>query len=136
MVLAGELLTDIQGFINAHGTICRIRKFTKTIGAGSFDSDVLLTSGVDTWQTGCIQAVGFNENQLVAEGMLKRDDLKVYFDSSVNVSGLWRLGLGSPPTEEYSVANRGFIDSPQIAGSILYQKVFVRKLQNGSLFGE
>ena len=136
MVFAGELLEDINSFINQYGTIIRIRKFTKTIGAGSMDDDVLLTSGVNVWTSGLIQSIGTNESNLVQQGLLKRDDFKIYVSGDVNISGLWKLGVGSPTTEEYALANRGTIDAPQVNGSVLYQKAFIRKLQNGSLFGE
>ncbi|MDO8623460.1 MAG: hypothetical protein Q7R52_04390 [archaeon] len=137
MVLAAELLVDIQSFINTNGQIMRKRTFVRTINSGSMDDDILLTSGTDSWFSGCVQSVGQNENTLLQEGLLKRDDLKIYIDGSNSISGLWRLGLGgSPPTEEYGLISKGVIDSPSVAGSILYQKFFVRKLQNGSLFGE
>lgn len=136
MVFAAELLLDVQNFINTHGQIMRKRTFVRTINTGSFDDDILLTSGTDVFFSGVVQSVSFSENHLVQEGLLKRDDLKIYIDGSNSISGLWRLGLGSPPTEEFSLASRGVIDAPSVAGSILYQKFFVRKLQNGSLFGE
>ena len=136
MVFAAELLADVNSFINTHGTIIRIRKFTRTIGAGSFDDDVLLTSGVDTWTTGCIQPLGFNDNILVQQGFLFRDDLRCYVSSDVNVSGTWKLGIGSPPTNEYTLAKDNITESPHVNGSVIYQKMFLRKLTIGSLYGE
>ena len=136
MVLAAELLTDVQSLINTHGEILRIRKFTRTLNTGSFDDEILLTSGVDTWGSGLIQSLGWNDNVLIQQGLLFKDDLKCYVDGSVNLSGTWKLGLGSPTVNEYALASNNMVESPQINGSIVYQKVFLRRLTTGSLFGE
>ena len=136
MSFSSDTLSDVQTFINENGTIVRFRHFTKVFNAGSYDDDVSLVSGTDTWTTGLIHPLGNSENHLVQEGLLQRDDIKVYVDGSVNVSGLWRMGVGSPPTTEYALAQNNLVESPHVNGSVTYNKMYVRKLLVGSLFGE
>jgi len=137
MAIAGELLTELQSTINNYGQAVRFRYFTKTINSGSYDSDILFTSGADTWASGLVQPIGKSENDLVQQGLLKTNDLKIYFESSVNISGTWKLGIGgSPPANEFFLAEGNSINSPLINGSIIYHKVYVRRLPTGSLFGE
>jgi len=138
MAIAGELFTDLKSTVNTYGQAVRFRYFVGSIGAGSYDDDIsLFKEGNDTWVSGLVQPIGKAENDLVQQGLLKTDDLKVYFDSSVNVSGTWRLGIGgSPPAQEYGLTEDNLRNSPLINGSVIYHKVFVRKLTTGSLVGE
>ena len=138
MAFAGELLTDATNTINTYGESIRFRKFTVTINSGSYDSDQLLTSGADTWTSGIIQPIGRSEFNLVQQGLLLTNDLKVYVDGSVNVSGTFRIGIGSanPPSNEYQLAPNNLIESPFVNGSPIYKKLFLRVLTTGSLQGE
>lgn len=138
MALAGELLLDFQNTVNFIGEPLRFRKFTRVLNTGSYDDVIALVSGTDTWVSGIIQPIGKGEASLVQQGFLLTNDLKVYVDGSVNVSGIWKLGIGSanPPTGEYSLLDTNVSNAPQINGSIIYHKLFCRKLPLGSLYGE
>lgn len=138
MTFASEILSDVQSTINNYGEPVRFRRFTRTFNTGSYDDEVLLTSGVDIWCSGLVQPIGKNEAHLVQQGRLFMNDLVVYVDGSVSVSGLWKLGIGSgsPPAGEYVLTDENLTNSPQLAGSIAYHKMFLRKLTNGSIVGE
>lgn len=139
MAFANELFQDANSFIETYGEQIRFRFFTVTATSGNvYDDDFSLAkSGNDTWVSGLVHPIGNSEVQLVQQGLLNQDDLKVYVDGGVNLSGLWKLGIGgSPPAKEYSLAEKNVVDSPQVNGSVIYQKMFVRQLTTGSIANE
>ena len=99
-------------------------------------------TGSDTWTSGIVQNIGerspfkSNEAFLLEQGKLLAGDKRLYVAGSHQFSGAaFKIGLGSPPTDEYRVVEDGIIAYP-IMGSDIYQKVFIRILTNGSLVGE
>lgn len=140
MTTSSDMLQCFQDVVTEYGQKVRVRNFTTTLNTGSYDDFRLLTSGTDVWTTALVQPVGTGrgEYQLLQQGLLKTDDLKVYFDSSVSLSGTFRIGIGSanPPTGEYSIAEANLIESPFVNGSSVYKKAFVTIIPGGSLSGE
>ena len=104
MVFADGLFTSLQSTINNFGENIRFRYFTGSIQAGSYDDQIVYyKSGNDFWVSGLVQPIGKGEAYLVQQGKLFTNDMKVYFDSSVPLSGIWRVGIGgSPPANEYA----------------------------------
>ena len=143
---ATNLRKDLNEILH-YGQPVRFRFFNISGASAAYDDDVVLTqSGTDLWTSGLVQPIvigganqtrGSNEAVLVEQGKLLNDDLRVYVDGSVNLSGVWRVGIGSanPPTREYSLVPKGITSWPLDINSV-YKKVFVRVLPTGSLIGE
>lgn len=126
-----------------YGQQIRFRYFNRAFpGGGSFyDDEVTLTqSGSDLYTSGLIQplnlAFGSTDALLKAQGRLLEGDKRIYVLGDTNTSGLFRVGIGSPSTQEFSVIPEGIIPSPMINGNIIYKKLYVRFLPTGSLQGE
>lgn len=144
MPTVSELRADIDSLINSRGQIIRIRTYTQTIlgGAGSYyDSAVTLSaSGSQIWTSGLPQPIGGRrgsyEAVLVEQGKLIENDIKLFVAGSHNFSGAaFKIGLGSPPVREYSIVSEGVYAYP-ILGSNIYQRLYLRYLNTGSLYGE
>ena len=123
-----------------YGQLVRFRYFDSSYGAGSYyDDDVTLTVSGNIWTSGLAQPVdasrGSYEAVLVEQGKLLSNDIKLYVKGDVNTSGIIRVGLGSPPTGEYSVLDDGVI-SWNINGEQVIKKLYLRRLPTGSLVGE
>jgi len=137
---ATEAQTDVQSIIRELGTQIRIKYYNFTINAGSYDDDYSLTqSGTDYWTSGVSQPLSNKQSsadaQLLEIGKLKMTDSKLYISGDVQTSGIIKIGLGSPVTEEYSVLQPGAEAWP-IGTTNVYKKVYIRYLPNGSLMGE
>ncbi len=148
MVSVSELRNDFDKLVNSRGEQVRFRFYTQVIGGGGsyYDDDVALSkSGNDIMFSGIKQNIslggggGFRSHEaiLMEQGKLIANDLKLYITGSHDVSGASiKIGLGgSPPTGEYRIIEDGVISYP-LMGSNIYHKLFLRKLTNGSLFGE
>ena len=139
MAFADELFTDVQNTINEYGNPVRMRYFNKAFVTGSYDDQITLTqSGTDTWISGLVQPIGKSEQHLVQQGLLLTNDLVMYVDGGINVSGTWRVGIGSasPPTGEFVPLENNLVNSPNINGSVMYRMLFLRRIPTGSIFGE
>lgn len=140
-ITASGIRINVNQMIN-HGKRIRFKYFNSTYpGAGSYyDDDLTLTqAGDDYWTSGLIQPIdqtrGSIDAVLVEQGRLLNNDSKIYVLGTVNTSGLWRVGVGSPPTTEYAIVPEGIIPYP-INNEIVYKKLYVRILNTGSLAEE
>ncbi len=131
-----------EGFeeVLQYGQLVRIRYFNPSFGAGSYyDDDVTLTVSGNLWISGVVQPIdasrGSSDAILVEQGKLLTDDTKLYIDGTVDTSGTLRIGLGSPPTDEYSLLPEGVINWKVNAEPIV-NKLYIRRLTTGSLLGE
>ncbi len=132
-----------EGFeeVLQYGQLVRIRYFNPTPGAGSYydDNESLTQSGTDLWISGVVQPIdasrGSSDATLMEQGKLLTNDTKLYIDGLINTSGTLKFGLGSPPTNEYSVLPEGVIDW-SVNEEPIVSKVYLRVLTNGSLAGE
>ncbi|RLG00040.1 MAG: hypothetical protein DRN49_03535 [Thaumarchaeota archaeon] len=141
MVNVNALRNDIDNIIKEGGDQIRIRYFNISGASSAYDDDVVLTkSGNDVWTSGLIQPIdsqrGSNEAVLVEQGKLLNDDLKLYINGSINTSGAFKIGLGSPIREEYGLATEGGVTAWRVENDIVYKKIYLRRLATGSLMGE
>jgi len=141
------IVSDFQNGVNEVlklGQIVRIKYYNVGFGAGSYyDDDATLTqSGNDLWISGVIlpltNARGSNDAILMEQGRLLNNDTKLYIQGSVNTSGVIKIGLGSYVNMsgcEFSVLSEG-ITKWEVSDTNILKKIYIRKLPNGSLFGE
>jgi hypothetical protein len=136
---AGE---DFKQMLKEWGKPVRFRYFTTTlVSAGSaYDDDLTLaTSGSDLWISGVVNPIdatrGSRDGVLVEQGRLKVDDQALYVAGSIQTSGAFRVGLGSPIIGEYRMVPEGVI-AWETQGTEVYKKVYLRYLTTGSLHGE
>ena len=133
----------VNGFneLLKYGQLVRLKYYNTSYGAGSYyDDDISLTqSGSDVWVSGIVQPIdasrGSDEAILFEHGNLLTSDSKLYLAGSVNTSGILKIGLGSPPVNEYSMLDAGNI-SWSVNDASVVNKVYIRNLTNGSLIGE
>jgi len=141
VISATSLQKDVKQAI-AYGEQVRFRYFNYSGADAGYDDNVTLTqSGTDFYVSGLklpIDATrGTRDAIEIEQGLIKQDDSKIYIDGTVNTSGMYRVGLGSPATgtEEYSVVENGVIVW-DIGGQEVYKKLYIRALPTGSLLGE
>jgi len=142
MTFATELIDDVNQILS-YGEQVRFKYFNQSI-TGEYDDDVLLTqSGTDYWCSGLAQPINSNQYSsdglLVQQGKLLQDDKKLYVNSEVQTSGIGpiKIGMnGSSSTQEYQIVNEGQVTEWGINGSLVYKKIFIRYLTNGSFIGE
>jgi len=133
----------VEGFneVLKYGQLVRLKYFNTSFGAGSYyDDDVTLNqSGSDLWISGIVlpidRARGSSDAMLLEQGKLLSNDTKLYLEGYIDTSGTFKVGLGSPPTGEYSVVPEGIIDWKVNAESMV-NKLYIRSLTTGSLTGE
>ena len=132
-----------EGFeeVLKYGQLIRIKYFNPSYGAGSYyDDDITLTqSGSDLWISGVVQPIdasrGSSDTVLLEQGKILTNDTKLYVEGATNTSGTFKIGLGSPPSSEYSILREGIITWDVNAEPIV-NKLYIRRLTNGSLMGE
>jgi len=143
MVTSESVKTDVKKIIN-YGQPVRFKYYEPTIaGAGSYyDDDVSLAqSGNDLWTSGLhfpISTTGrlsSSESILMQQGKILENDLRLYVEGGIQTSGIVKIGLGSPPINEYKIIEDG-VQSWELNGSPAYKKLFIRVLTNGSFIGE
>jgi len=133
----------VEGFneVLKYGQLVRLKYFNTSFGAGSYyDDDVTLNqSGSDLWISGIVlpidRARGSSDAMLLEQGKLLSNDTKLYLEGYIDTSGTFKVGLGSPPTGEYSVIPEGIIDWKVNTESVV-NKLYVRRITTGSLMGE
>jgi len=141
MSLSTELGQDFVQILK-HGDRVRFRYFNRTYpGGGSYyDDDLTLTqSGTDLYVSGIVFPLdhtdGSTDQILLAQGRIVNDDRRLYIAGSIQTSGLWRVGIGSPPAREYAQIENGTFIWP-IEGTNIYKKIYIRNLPTGSLAEE
>jgi hypothetical protein len=138
MITGSQLRDEFENALE-QGHQCRFKYFTSTYpGAGSgYDDDVTLTqSGTDFWATGLITPIGGKDNHLLQQGLLKTDDKAFYIIATTPTEGLWRVGIGSPPANEYGLIGEIGVKTWSIANEDIYKKLYLRRLTTGSLAKE
>ncbi len=118
----------------------RFRYFSVSGASTDYDDNVTLSrSGSDVWTSGLLQPLSnskaSNDAFLMEQGKVLMDDKKLYVLGTVDTSGTMKIGMGSPVSREYSIVPDG-IQAWSIESSIVYKKVYLRFLPNGSLAGE
>ena len=139
MTLGSELRTDIAEVLK-YGQQIRVKYFSNFRNSEDYDDDLsLFQSGTDVWTSGLIQPLdsrqGSKESIMVSQGLLHSEDRRLFVDNNFVASGNFRIGIGSPVTEEVVLSSGGVIDW-QIEGITVYKKLYVQNLITGSLVGE
>lgn len=139
MTLVTELQTDFDSLIGRYGRTIRFTRFEVSGASAGYDDEVTLGSAVISYESGLIQPVravrGSINAVLIEQGKVLMNDSVLYINGDINTSGAFRIGLGSPPTEDYFVIDDGITPWP-VNGSAVYKKIVVRRLTLGSFVNE
>lgn len=143
MVTSNDLQFEFQNIANSIGEPIRIKYYSLTFSGADYDSLGYKTaSGNAVWVSGIQQPVGGKNSsedfKFMEQGRVLVNDSKLYVNGSVNitpVSGLIKVGIGSPIRNEYYITDAG-VQAWRINGSIAYQRAYLRILNNGSFVNE
>ena len=141
MANVGSDFKDGFNEVLQYGQLVRFRYFNSSYGAGSYyDDDVTLTqSGSDLWISGVVlpidQSRGSSDAVLLEQGKILTNDTKLYIEGLIDTSGTFKVGLGSPPANEYSSLVDGIIEW-KVNDESVVNKLYIRRLTTGSLAGE
>jgi len=139
MTLVTEIQTDFDSLIGRYGRTIRFTRFEVSGASAGYDDEVTLGSAVISWESGLIQPVkdvtGTINAVLIEQGKVLLNDSVVYINGNISTSGTFRVGLGSPPTEDFFVIDDGITPWP-VNGSVVYKKMIVRRLTTGSFMHE
>jgi len=139
MASATELQTDINRVL-ANGTNSCFRYFTTVAFEDSteYDDDLVLAqSGTDFWTTGLIMPLGTKDSILVQQGQLRNDDKVLYVVGTVQTSGLFKVGIGSPgDVNNWFASTELGVKTWQLGETDVYKKLYIRRLTTGSLAEE
>ena len=139
-------MTIVEDFQNGvqealeFGQQVRFRYFNVVDIGEYYDDDIRLTqSGNDLWISGVILPIqgekGSNDAVLLEQGKILMNDTKLYVEGTINTSGTFKVGLGSPIDGEYSLLSEG-VSKWNVNQIGILKKLYVRKLLTGSLTGE
>ena len=139
-------MTIVEDFQNGvtealdFGQQLRFRYFNVSDIGEYYDDDIRLTkSGTDLWTSGVILPIngekGSNDAVLLEQGKILTNDTKIYITGTINTSGTWRVGLGSPIDGEYALLSEG-VSKWNVNQTAILKKLYIRKLLTGSLTGE
>ena len=142
MTFASELVSDIDSALS-YGEKVRFKYYNQT-SMGEYSDDVVYTqSGNDYWCSGLICPIdsrtGGYDTLLLQQGKILMNDKKIYVRGDIQTSGLGKIKIGttgSPTTREYEILNEGQVTGWEVNGSVVYKKIYVRYLTNGSFVGE
>lgn len=141
MVFSTGAIIDFNNVVKDIGNTVRFRYFNMAYpgGGSGYDDDLTLTVSGNSWVSGVLQPIdgegGGTDRLLLEQGRILKNDKKLYVAGTVETSGLWRVGIGSPAGLEYSVVEDGVIPW-ETDGVIVYKKVYIRHLPTGSLAEE
>ena len=141
MTIVSDLQNDFKQILK-YGEIVRF-KYYSSVGTGEYDDDItLIQSGSDLWVSGMVQPIKNNQfssdSLLLQQGKILYDDKKLYIDGDVQTSGLGpiKIGVGSPIIQEYRILEDGQVTEWGVNGSVVYKKLYLKYLTNGSFVGE
>lgn len=142
MTFSNDIGSDFNKILKLIGQQVRFRYFTTTpvsAGSGYDDSTVLTVSGTDLWASGVVQLMtgpkGNDEQALWEQGRIRYGNNRLYVAGNVQTSGQFKVWIGSPVTNEFSLNPDG-IDNWNINGIPIYKKLYMTYLPTGSLIGE
>ncbi len=137
-----QAMVDFNKLCTLAGNQVRFRYFSysPTSTGSGYDDEVTLTrSGVDIYVSGVVQPIlspkGTDEAMLMEQGRVLFGDNRLYVPGTINTSGIWKVGIGSPTGQEFGITDAGQ-NAWTLNGSMVYKKVYVRFLPTGSLIGE
>ena len=124
------------------GNVLRIRYFTEAVGSVWDDDRTISASGNSLYISGVIQKInatrGSEDQILLEQGRIRYDDSKIFINGSIQTASgalTCTIGISGTSTTErtYREITPGGIVSPYFGQNIM-KKLYVRELQNGSLF--
>lgn len=139
MVTPSALRKDVEGILT-NGEVVRFRFLTGSQSDADFDDNITwVQSGTDLFFSGLVQPIdnkfGSREANLLQQGLLTSDDLRLFVLGTVPTSGLFKVGIGSPNYTDYFQAEAGVQDWT-VGGESVYKKVYLTQLTTGSFIGE
>ena len=141
MTLKDTLSAGFNSLVNKAGKQIRIKYYTQVIGS-VWDDETVLTLDSTTWTSGIVLPInatrGSYESILMEQGKLLGHDQRLYVSGGLTLTGSAlqiKIGLGSPPAEEFTIVPEGIIMA-EAENQEIYKKVFIRRLTTGSLVGE
>jgi hypothetical protein len=137
VVSAASLQFEFSKAVEEFGSKMRFQYFVASGAAANYDDNVAYTqTGSTVWCNGIINIMtstqGSNDAILLERGRVLQSDLKVYVGGSINTSGIFTVGLGSPVTQVYTIIPQG-TDAPMVDNTPIYKMMFLRALTTGSL---
>lgn len=140
MTIINDFQNGVTEALN-FGKLVRFKYYTTSWGAGSYyDDDITLSvSGGNLWVSGVVLPIsstkGSSDAVLLEQGKILTNDTKLYVQGSVDTSGTIKIGLGSPIENEYQVLVEG-VSKWEVNNVDILKKLYIRRLETGSLYGE
>lgn len=140
MVNPARLRTDFDKLVDTNGQPVRVRYYTTSYSGTQYDQEYITASGNDVW----IQAMHFPLNintggadrEYLEQGKILINDRKLYVAGSIEISSTTKIMFGSPTVSSvFAPIENGWMDY-QISGTVIYNKMFIRTLTNGSFINE
>ncbi len=142
MSLKDDLQQGFNNLIRVAGVQIHLRHFSTSFGSVWDDDGILSQVGTDIWTSGVVLPIdarrGSHDSVLVEQGKLLNQDLRLYVNGSLLITGSERLvtiGIGSPVGEVFTTIPDGTIRA-EVEGVPVYKKVFLSRLPLGSLQGQ
>lgn len=140
MTQTSQIINDYNNLLTKQGRPIRIRYYNITYSGADYDQEFVTASGTDVWAQGMpfpLQTeTGGADRPYLEQGLITFGDKKLFLPGSITVNSLTKLMFGSPNvTETYAPIQNGWIQQ-QLTGSVIFSKVFIRTLNNGSFIGE
>lgn len=140
-MISDELKTGFSELVKRAGTQISIQYFGVVPDEIYDDAEKLIKSGATLWTSGIVLPIRTDQNSseeiLMQQGRLLYDDMKLYVVGDLALAGSdmqVKIGMGSPGTDKYMTQQPK--THAEVASTNVYKKVYLRRLTNGSFFGE
>ena len=140
MAKAERVRSDFDNLVTKNGQATRIRYFTLSYSGTQYDQEYITASGNDIWFYGMDfpidSSTGGADREYLEQGKILLDDRKVFIPGSVDVNSMTKIMFGSPTiSQTFAPVDNGWIQY-NISGVSVYNKVYIRRLNNGSFIDE
>ena len=136
------LANNLSRLIRNAGTPIRVNYYTASLGSVWDDDATYTISGNSVWTSGIILPInatrGNSDATLLEQGKIINGDIKLFVHGSLVFTGSHfaiRIQIGSPAGNQYSMITDGPIQA-SVQNTYIYKKIFLRRLQGSTLFGE
>ena len=138
VVSPGAIGSKIAEGIQYLGEASRLRTYTRSYSGTDYDQELVTQSGVDVWMKMIHYTVGKSstDRDYLEQGVILKDDRKVFFAGSLTINSFMKLGLGSPIRNEYGFIAPAGVQNWSISGVSIFTEAYIRRLTNGSFIGE
>ena len=125
--------------VNNLGRNLRVRYYTESIAGSIYDDNrTLAGSGTDLYISGVILKIDGKSSEdqvLLEQGRIRYDDTKMYINGSIQTTSgvrIFTIAI-SGLNRVYQEIPYGGVFMPQILGTDIYKKVYMREVATGSL---